>query len=155
MLTTNSGSIFVSVTTPPHPLRDRQSRPWKPVFNVIATTDDLGAAGGVGLLKDRRQLRRRVFALTHNYTGIPMIAKAVRMILAGEAGRSTAIGAIHPRLLAEKIGRKPTNKQAFWRTDPAKSGALGRSVIIATHAYNLFSGSVRHRRVARIDQLQT
>lgn len=78
-----------------------------------------------------------VFAVTHNYTGYPLIRQAREMILSGELGEIQAIrtsyiqGWLRSRLESED------QKQAAWRTDPKRSGAAGCFGDIATHAYNL------------------
>ena len=94
-------------------------------------------------LKDARKLAELaqrsgvVFALTHNYTGYPMIRQAREMVCAGELGALRLIHAeyLHDRLTTdiESTGQK----QAEWRTDPARSGAGGAVGDIGTHAYNL------------------
>lgn len=78
-----------------------------------------------------------VFALTHNYTGYPLVRHARQMILSGELGEIQAFrsnyiqGWLRTRLEASD------QKQAAWRTDPKRSGAAGCFGDIATHAYNL------------------
>ncbi len=78
-----------------------------------------------------------VFALTHNYTGYPMIRQARAMVAAGEIGALRVVQAEYPQeWLAEPIERSG-QKQADWRTDPARSGPAGSVGDIGTHAYNL------------------
>jgi predicted dehydrogenase len=78
-----------------------------------------------------------VFAVTHNYTGYPLIRQARQMVLSGELGEIQAVrsnylqGWLRARL--ESSGQK----QAAWRTDPMKSGAAGAFGDIGTHAFNL------------------
>lgn len=75
-----------------------------------------------------------VFALTHNYTGYPMIRQAKAMVEAGDLGEIRLVQVEYAQdWLAEPID----NKQAEWRTDPAKSGAGGATGDIGTHAFNL------------------
>jgi predicted dehydrogenase len=78
-----------------------------------------------------------VFGLTHNYTGYPMVRQAREMIEAGEVGsiRLVQVEYVQEWLTAplEKTGQK----QAEWRTDPARSGPAGSLGDIGTHAYNL------------------
>jgi predicted dehydrogenase len=75
-----------------------------------------------------------VFALTHNYTGYPMIRQARAMALAGDLGEIRLVQVEYAQdWLAEPI----SNKQADWRTDPAQSGAGGATGDIGTHAFNL------------------
>lgn len=78
-----------------------------------------------------------VFAVSHNYTGYPLVRQAREMILSGELGEIQAIrsnyiqGWLRTRLEASD------QKQAAWRTDPTKSGAAGAFGDIGTHAFNL------------------
>ncbi|WP_435258440.1 Gfo/Idh/MocA family protein [Thioclava sp. FR2] len=78
-----------------------------------------------------------VFALTHNYTGYPMIRQAKAMVDAGELGEIRLVQVEYPQdWLAEPL-EASGQKQADWRTDPARSGAGGSTGDIGTHAYNL------------------
>ncbi len=75
-----------------------------------------------------------VFALTHNYTGYPMIRQAREMVAASELGDIRLVNVEYAQdWLAEPVD----NKQADWRTDPARSGAGGSTGDIGTHAFNL------------------
>ena len=79
---------------------------------------------------------KALFVLTHNYTGYPMIRQARAMIAAGELGEIRLVQVEYAQdWLAEPPA--PDNKQAEWRTDPARSGAGGSTGDIGTHAYNL------------------
>jgi predicted dehydrogenase len=78
-----------------------------------------------------------VFALTHNYTGYPMVRHARAMVQAGELGDIRVVQVEYPQdWLAEPI-EQSGQKQADWRTDPARSGAGGSTGDIGTHAFNL------------------
>ncbi len=79
------------------------------------------------------------FVLTHNYTGYPLIRNAKRIIDAGEIGAVRIVQVEYAQdWLAEPL-EASGNKQATWRTDPAKSGAGGAIGDIGTHAFNLLS----------------
>jgi predicted dehydrogenase len=78
-----------------------------------------------------------VFAVTHNYTGHPLVRQAREMILSGELGEINAIRACYIQGWLRTRLEKDAQKQAAWRTDPSKSGAAGCFGDIATHAYNL------------------
>ncbi len=75
-----------------------------------------------------------VFALTHNYTGYPMIRQAKAMIAAGDLGE---IRVVQVEYAQDWLTEAVDNKQADWRTDPARSGAGGSTGDIGTHAFNL------------------
>ncbi len=79
----------------------------------------------------------RVFVLTHNYTGYPMIRHAREMVQKGQLGEIRVIQAEYPQdWLTTKV-EDTGAKQAVWRTDPKQSGAGGATGDIGTHAYNL------------------
>jgi predicted dehydrogenase len=78
-----------------------------------------------------------VFALTHNYTGHPLVRHARKMILDGELGEIQAIRSNYIQGWLRSRIETGGQKQAAWRTDPAKSGAAGCFGDIGTHAYNL------------------
>ncbi|MCJ1899466.1 MULTISPECIES: Gfo/Idh/MocA family oxidoreductase [Paracoccus] len=78
-----------------------------------------------------------LFVLTHNYTGYPMVRQARAMIASGELGEIRLVQVEYAQdWLAEPI-EQAGNKQAGWRTDPARSGAGGAIGDIGTHAFNL------------------
>lgn len=100
----------------------------KPLATSLAEAESLKAiADGSGL----------VFALTHNYTGYPLVRQARAMVQRGELGDIRIVQVEYPQdWLAEKI-EDSGHKQAEWRADPARSGAGGCIGDIGTHAYNL------------------
>ena len=78
-----------------------------------------------------------LFVLTHNYTGYPMVRQAREMVAAGELGEIRVVQVEYPQdWLTEPIEAEG-QKQAAWRTDPARSGAGGSIGDIGTHAFNL------------------
>jgi predicted dehydrogenase len=79
----------------------------------------------------------KVFGLTHNYTAHPLIRQAREMVAAGELGELRVVQVEYPQdWLATKL-EDTGQKQAAWRTDPARSGAAGSVGDIGTHAFNL------------------
>jgi len=78
-----------------------------------------------------------LFALTHNYTGYPMVKQARDMIRAGKLGKIRKVVVEYPQgWLATKV-EDTDSKQASWRTDPKRSGVAGCMGDIGTHAENL------------------
>lgn len=78
-----------------------------------------------------------IFALTHNYTGYPMVKQAREMIRHGELGTIRKVVVAYPQgWLSTKL-ESTDQKQAAWRTDPTKSGKAGAMGDIGTHAENL------------------
>lgn len=79
-----------------------------------------------------------VFALTHNYTGYPMVKEARAMVKAGKLGRILKIVVEYPQgygIAALKEGEN--SKIASWRADPSKSGVSNCMGDIGSHAENL------------------
>jgi predicted dehydrogenase len=75
------------------------------------------------------------FFLTHNYTGYPLIRQAREMVANGDLGNVRLIQAEYAQdWLTETVDS--SNKQADWRTDPARAGA-GCIGDIGTHAFNI------------------
>lgn len=78
-----------------------------------------------------------LFGLTHTYTGYPMIKQAKEIIKSGKLGKIRRVVAEYQQgWLATKL-EDGEQKQADWRTDPARSGKAGCMGDIGTHAENL------------------
>lgn len=128
---------FISIATPNHTHFPIAKAAVEAGFNVICDkpmTLDLKQAEELASIVEKSGV---VFAVTHNYTGYPLVRHARQMILSGELGEIQAFrsnylqGWLRTRLETQE------QKQAAWRTDPAKSGAAGAFGDIGTHAYNL------------------
>jgi predicted dehydrogenase len=94
-------------------------------------------------LADALALVRRVrqtnclFALTHNYSGYPMVRQAREMVAAGELGDIRVVQAEYPQDWLSTPLEATGQKQAAWRVDPAQAGAGGSLGDIGTHAEHL------------------
>lgn len=78
-----------------------------------------------------------VFALTHNYSGYPMIRQARAMIANGDLGQIRVVQGEYPQDWLTNPIEREGQKQASWRTDPKRSGAGGCVGDIGTHTYQL------------------
>ncbi|SEM95713.1 Predicted dehydrogenase [Loktanella fryxellensis] len=77
-----------------------------------------------------------LFVLTHNYTGYPLMRHARQMVADDKLGTIRVVQVEYAQDWLT-TDADPDNKQADWRTDPARSGAGGSTGDIGTHAYNL------------------
>ena len=78
-----------------------------------------------------------LFALTHVYTGYPAVRQAREMVRAGRLGEIRLCLVEYTQdWLMEPLENRG-NKQAAWRTDPARAGLGGCVADIGTHAANL------------------
>ncbi|MCC8423317.1 Gfo/Idh/MocA family protein [Mucilaginibacter sp. UR6-11] len=80
---------------------------------------------------------RKLFCLTHTYTGYPMVKEAKQLVKAGKIGKVRKIYVEYPQGWLSTFLEGEDNKQASWRTDPGKSGIAGAMGDIGTHAFNL------------------
>jgi predicted dehydrogenase len=81
--------------------------------------------------------RGTVFAVTYNYSGYPMVRQAREMVREGAIGEvRKVVVEYHQGWLATQV-EAGGNKQAEWRTDPARSGVAGAMADIGSHAENL------------------
>lgn len=79
------------------------------------------------------------FVLTHNYSGYPMIRQARDMVASGALGAIRLVQMEYVQDWLTEDLEATGQKQASWRTDPARSGAGGCIGDIGTHAYQLGS----------------
>ncbi|RPD44699.1 gfo/Idh/MocA family oxidoreductase [Hymenobacter sediminis] len=77
------------------------------------------------------------FCLTHTYTGYPMVKEARQLVASGELGTIRKAYVEYPQGWLSTFEEGGANKQASWRTDPARSGVAGAMGDIGTHAFNL------------------
>ena len=77
------------------------------------------------------------FAVTHTYTGYPMIKEAKSLIENGKIGKIRKVAVEYPQGWLTTNLENTDNKQASWRTDPKKSGKAGSMGDIGTHAANM------------------
>ncbi|MCF7929007.1 MAG: Gfo/Idh/MocA family oxidoreductase [Spirochaetales bacterium] len=78
-----------------------------------------------------------VFALTHNYTGYPMVKQAREMIKNGEIGEIRKVVVEYPQGWLSSDLDAQGDKQASWRTDPSKAGISSCMGDLGSHAENL------------------
>ncbi len=128
---------FVSIVTPNHMHFPVAKTFLEAGFHVVCDKPMTHSLEEAIALRDLVVASGRVFALTHNYTGYPMVKQARHMVHSGELGCIRKIVAEYPQgWLATGID-KEGQKQAAWRTDPAKAGASSCIGDIGTHAENL------------------
>lgn len=128
---------FVSVATPNHTHFEIAKAAVEAGFNVLCDkplTYDLAQAEALAQAVDRAGV---VFAVTHNYTGYPLVRQAREMVQNGELGEIQAFRSSYIQGWLRTRLENQSQKQASWRTDPSRSGAAGCFGDIATHAFNL------------------
>lgn len=79
----------------------------------------------------------KIFVLTHNYTGYPMVRHARELVRSGELGEIRVVQVEYSQDWLSRDLESTGHMQAVWRSDPARAGAGGSIGDIGTHAYNL------------------
>jgi len=128
---------FVSIVTPNHVHFAPAKMALEYGFHVIIDKPlsfSLKEARALKKLVDKTGL---VFALTHTYTGYPMVKEAREMVRTGKIGKVRKVYVEYPQGWLSTFLEATGHKQAIWRTDPSKSGAGGAIGDIGTHAANL------------------
>jgi len=128
---------FVSIVTPNHLHFEPAKLALQSGFHVVCdkpVTFDIEEAKELKKIINRKKM---LFALTHNYTGYPMVKQAKAIVAAGKLGKIRRCIVEYPQgWLATRL-EATGQKQADWRTDPTKSGKAGAMGDIGTHAENL------------------
>ena len=128
---------FVSIVTPNNVHFPPAKTFLEAGFHVVCDkpmTFDLAEAKA---LREVVKSTGKVFALTHNYTGYPMVKEARELVRNGDLGKILKVVAEYPQgWLIQPIDAEG-QKQAAWRTDPARTGASSCIGDIGTHAENL------------------
>lgn len=128
---------FVSIVTPNHVHYAPAKMALENGFHVVC---DKPLCFTMEEARDLEQLVAStglIFALTHNYTGYPMVKQAKAMVANGDLGEIRKVVVEYPQgWLSTKV-EDSGQKQATWRTDPKRSGVSGCMGDIGSHAENL------------------
>lgn len=128
---------FVSVVTPNRTHVPVAKACLEAGFNVVCDKPLAFNLEEARALRDIVKKTGKVFALTHNYTGYPMVKEARELVRNGELGEILKVVAEYPQGWLIKPIDEEGQKQASWRTDPQQAGASGCIGDIGTHAANL------------------
>jgi predicted dehydrogenase len=106
-------------------------------FNVVCDKPMTYTLDQARELKKIVAKSKKVFALTHNYTGYPMVKQARQMIREGALGHVNKVVVEYPQGWLSSLLDGEAAELAIWRMDPAVAGAAGSIGDIGTHAENL------------------
>lgn len=127
---------FISIVTPNHLHFEPAMLALEKGFHVILDKPMTFSLEEALLLEKKAKESGLLFAITHTYTGYPMVKEAKERIRKGELGNLRRIYVEYPQgWLAQDIA--DNNKQAAWRVDPKRSGKAGCMGDIGTHCFNL------------------
>ena len=86
-----------------------------------------------------------VFALTHNYTGHPLVRHARQLFASGELGTVRKVIVEYLQDFLMYPHEKEGQKQAVWRVDPKQAGLGGTLGDVGSHALNLMEYIINDR----------
>lgn len=127
---------FVAIVTPNHMHFPAAKAALEAGFHVLSDKPATLNLTEVKTLKKIVKKTGLLYGLTHTYTGYPMVKEAQTLVKNGEIGKVR-------KVIVEYIqgwlseAQDSDNKQADWRTDPARSGLSGCMGDIGSHAANL------------------
>jgi predicted dehydrogenase len=127
----------VSIVTPNHLHAGPAIAALEAGFHVICDKPLAASMAEAQAIGDAARASGRAFVLTHTYAGYPMVREMKAMVAAGVLGELRIVQAQYAQDWLTLPLEQEDNKQAAWRTDPARSGAGGALGDIGTHAYHL------------------
>ncbi len=133
----NEQMDFVSIVTPNHVHFAPATLALLHGFHVIIDKPLAFSLAEAKKLQKTVEKTGKLLALTHTYTGYPMVKEARHLIKSGAIGTVRKIYVEYPQGWLSQAIEKQGQKQASWRTDPTKSGLGGAIGDIGTHAANL------------------
>jgi predicted dehydrogenase len=128
---------FVSIVTPNHVHFPAAKAALESGFHVLSdkpATFDLAEAKELAAIVKKTG---KLYGLTHNYTGYPLVKEARHLVHSGKLGKIRKVVVEYPQGWLSTRIEASGQKQAAWRTDPKRSGAAGCIGDIGTHAENL------------------
>ncbi len=139
----------VAIVTPNHMHAPPAIAAMEAGFDVIIDKPLADSLANAQAIADAAARTGRRIAVTHTYTGYPLVKLMRKMVAGGELG---AVRRVMVKYTQDWLSRPEDlegNKQAAWRVDPAQSGDAGAFGDIGTHAANLVE-FVTGERIAQI-----
>ena len=128
---------FVAIVTPNHVHHPAALAALNAGFHVLSDKPVTTTADQAHALAQLAQRQGLLFGVSYNYTGYPMVREARQRIAQGELGAVRRVVVEYLQGWLASAEEQGGNKQARWRTDPARAGAAGCFGDIGTHAENL------------------
>ncbi len=130
---------FVSIVTPNHVHHAPALAFTNAGFHVVCDKPLVHSSAEAEELRRAVAAKGTVFAVTYNYGGYPMVKHARHLVHAGDLGEIRKVVVEYNQgWLASRL-EASGQKQADWRTDPARSGLGGAIGDIGSHAEQLVS----------------
>ncbi|WP_054106460.1 Gfo/Idh/MocA family protein [Novosphingobium sp. AAP83] len=127
----------VSIVTPNHAHAAPAIAAMEAGFDVIIDKPLAHSIEAAQAIADATIRTGRLIAITHTYTGYPLVKQARRLVTSDQFGKVRRVAVKYTQDWLSRAADLENNKQAAWRVDPALSGEAGAFGDIGTHAANL------------------
>jgi predicted dehydrogenase len=128
---------FVAVVTPNMLHFEAARDALRAGFHVVSDKPATATLAEAVQLREEVSRARKLYVLTHTYTGYPLVREARDICRSGAIGDIRKVVVEYTQgWLSERL-ELSGNRQAAWRTDPARAGAGGCIGDIGVHAFNL------------------
>ncbi|MGH6780515.1 MAG: Gfo/Idh/MocA family protein [Sphingomonadaceae bacterium] len=127
----------VAIVTPNHMHAPPAIAAMEAGFDVIIDKPLADSLANAQAIADAAVRTGRRIGVTHTYTGYPLVKQARRLVASGGFGKVRRVAVKYTQDWLSRASDLAGNKQAEWRTDPARSGDAGAFGDIGTHAANL------------------
>jgi predicted dehydrogenase len=106
-------------------------------FHVICEKPMTTTYEEAKILRDAHQKAGTVFAVTHTYTGYPMVRQMRELVRSGALGKIHKVDARYYQGWINPIIHDADKRKSVWRLDPTKAGISSCMGDIGVHAFNM------------------
>ncbi|OEK06292.1 Gfo/Idh/MocA family protein [Roseivirga misakiensis] len=124
-------------------------------FHVICEKPVTNTAAEAIELEELVNKHKVVFALTHTYTGYPMVRQMKSMIAEGIIGDIQKVDAQYYQGWINPVIHDPEKRKSVWRLDPAKAGQSCCMGDIGVHAFNMIEYTTGLKTLKVLSDLNT
>lgn len=128
---------FISIATPNHTHREIACAALEAGFHVVCDKPMTITPADAEAMVCAVRKANCVFALTHNYSGYPLVRQARELIANGELGDLLAIRAKYVQGWMHGMEPDEIPSRGAWKSDPNKNGRAGSLGDVGTHAFHL------------------
>ncbi|MDB4338707.1 Gfo/Idh/MocA family oxidoreductase [Rubripirellula sp.] len=146
---------FVSIATPNHTHAEIAKSALRAGFNVVCDKPMTTLLTDADDLVNEVHRSGKVFAVSHNYSGYPMVRQAREMMLNGDLGELLAVRVSYQQGWMHGMQPDETPERGAWKSDPSKNGRAGSLGDVGTHAFHLMRFITNARPTSLICQMQS
>ena len=128
---------FISIATPNHTHREIACAALEAGFHVVCDKPMTISMSDADAMFQVVRTSNAIFALTHNYSGYPLVRQARELVASGALGDLIAVRANYVQGWMHGMDPDAVPSRGAWKSDPDKNGLAGSLGDIGTHAFHL------------------